>query len=1187
LQGGGDLSADRTLSLVGLSSLGTANYLLGVNPTATALEYKQLLGTTNQITVSHSGGKITLSLPQDIATTSSPTFTGLTLSNLTNCDTIDTDASGNLLCGTDAAGGAGLWAESTDLSFIYPTNSNYDVVLGSNATSSAPFWFDVSQTTLSATSTLTLESRNGNIVLNPSGNLNFSNKALINIATINSLNLPSSDFVGLTDTQTLTNKTISTGSTWQGNIISTTYGGTGLGTIGTANQLLGVNSGASALEYKDIASLLTAGSNISISGTNIATISTISSPSFANLIISDTATTSQLVITSTSTLGTIISGNWQGNTITDTYISNTLTLTGGSIDNVPIGATTPSTGAFTTLTAATTTLSGPLNLQNNIISNIGAAGTDFTTGGGLTLAGTLTVNGQFTLGDNGDTGAINTSDWDISTTGDLTGIGTINSLNLPSSDFVGLSDTQTLTNKTLSTGSTWQGDVISTTYGGTGQDWSNTATGSLPYFSAQGTMATLAVGSANSVLYSDGSLPLWGTIGSASITDNSLDWQDLANTMTLDATTTIAMNYPLNFDSGTLYIDAANNRVGIGTTGPADLLHVAGTIRSGNIRFWDSSLPRKWTIGVRSDESFFIYDRDADANRLIITNTGNVGIGTTSPATKLEVSGDITLSAGAARAIRFPADTWGRLYSGSYEVFATNWRNMYLKAGESFVVDTNGITRMTITSTGNVGIGTTAPNYQLHIWRSSTGANGIIVENALATDAEHPAEIVFKRTGIAATQHAAVGVDYTARDFFIWVNGQDRLNIDTNGNVGIGTRNPGTYKLRVQGTVCFDTNNDGTCDYTWSDIAMKENLSDLQNALGTIQKLHPVEFNFKQTEEFKDFYLPTTRQMGLIAQEVEPILPQVVSDTISGYKIIKYEKLVPLLIAGIQEQQKEIEGIKIQLNGEGGVENKESLITNNSLLDNFVEKVKQALASLGLFIENGIARVKELITDKIVTDVARVKQFEMIDKATGEIYCTWIENGQWVKVKGECGKNQKETPNLQIPISNQTPTPNSQINSNLPSSPNSSEEVDQNPNNQEIIEEIPKNTQIQDSNAQETFSENDQLTEPELMTEEPITEEEEAISSQEAVIDDENKTEENMNEETPEIITKEEPIVEEEEGEATATAAEEESQIVQESQEAQPTQESQETQENENSPSLEENLAGESEGITSIEIDFK
>ncbi|MFP5519911.1 MAG: hypothetical protein ACLGGX_08405 [Bdellovibrionia bacterium] len=63
----------------GLTALGTANQLLGVNSGATAAEYKTLNGTTNQLNVTHAAGAITLSTPQDIHSGASPTFAGLTL----------------------------------------------------------------------------------------------------------------------------------------------------------------------------------------------------------------------------------------------------------------------------------------------------------------------------------------------------------------------------------------------------------------------------------------------------------------------------------------------------------------------------------------------------------------------------------------------------------------------------------------------------------------------------------------------------------------------------------------------------------------------------------------------------------------------------------------------------------------------------------------------------------------------------------------------------------------------------------------------------------------------------------------------------------------------------------------------------------------------------------------------------
>jgi len=99
----------------GLSSIGTANQILGVNSTEDGLEYKTLQGTTNQITVSHSAGAITLSLPQDIATSSSPTFSGLTLSSLTEGSILFTGSSGII---------------SEDNSNLYFDNTNKRVGIG-------------------------------------------------------------------------------------------------------------------------------------------------------------------------------------------------------------------------------------------------------------------------------------------------------------------------------------------------------------------------------------------------------------------------------------------------------------------------------------------------------------------------------------------------------------------------------------------------------------------------------------------------------------------------------------------------------------------------------------------------------------------------------------------------------------------------------------------------------------------------------------------------------------------------------------------------------------------------------------------------------------------------------------------------------------------------------------------------
>ncbi len=71
-----------TLSLAGLSALGSANQILGMNNAGTAYEYKTVTGTTNQITVTNSANSITLATPQNIHTGATPTFANVNLSGL-------------------------------------------------------------------------------------------------------------------------------------------------------------------------------------------------------------------------------------------------------------------------------------------------------------------------------------------------------------------------------------------------------------------------------------------------------------------------------------------------------------------------------------------------------------------------------------------------------------------------------------------------------------------------------------------------------------------------------------------------------------------------------------------------------------------------------------------------------------------------------------------------------------------------------------------------------------------------------------------------------------------------------------------------------------------------------------------------------------------------------------------------
>ena len=111
-----------------------------------------------------------------------------------------------------------------------------------------------------------------------------------------------------------------------------------------------------------------------------------------------------------------------------------------------------------------------------------------------------------------------------------------------------------------------------------------------------------------------------------------------------------------------------------------------------------------------------------------------------------------------------------------------------------------------------------------------------------------------------------------------------------------------------------------------SDEMFKENVSDIQNASSLINSLRPRYYTY-DTLNYSDFNFESDIQMGLIAQEVEQIIPSIVSNHVRpeqydslgtvtapeiNYKGVEYEELIPLLIAGHQEQSKQIDSLYYQ-----------------------------------------------------------------------------------------------------------------------------------------------------------------------------------------------------------------------------------------------------------------------------------
>jgi hypothetical protein len=153
----------------------------------------------------------------------------------------------------------------------------------------------------------------------------------------------------------------------------------------------------------------------------------------------------------------------------------------------------------------------------------------------------------------------------------------------------------------------------------------------------------------------------------------------------------------------------------------------------------------------------------------------------------------------------------------------------------------------------------------------------------------------------------------------------DSLIFDNGTNVGIGTAVPGTYKLNVNGSFYSTSINTGaiacasvaatgaiTCDslaatgdvvaFSTSDKRLKDNIQTITSPLQKLNQISGVSFEWR--DDLQHTY--TGNDVGVIAQEIENILPEAVITREDGYKAVRYEKIIPLLIEAIKELQSQL-----------------------------------------------------------------------------------------------------------------------------------------------------------------------------------------------------------------------------------------------------------------------------------------
>ena len=129
--------------------------------------------------------------------------------------------------------------------------------------------------------------------------------------------------------------------------------------------------------------------------------------------------------------------------------------------------------------------------------------------------------------------------------------------------------------------------------------------------------------------------------------------------------------------------------------------------------------------------------------------------------------------------------------------------------------------------------------------------------------------------------------------------------LDTSENVHIGATGDPSIALKVTGQIyCTDN----ITAYYSSDINLKDDIRPIESALFKVQQINGV--HFKWNEKSSLIQQEKGKDVGLIAQEVEKVLPEVVVRRPDGIMAISYEKVVPLLVESIKELTKRVKELE-------------------------------------------------------------------------------------------------------------------------------------------------------------------------------------------------------------------------------------------------------------------------------------